>query len=97
MTVEKHVDGDCLTIAVDGAIDTVTAPELQREISLDGVKNLVFDISKVGYISSAGLRIFLNCQKSMLKTGGKMAVSGANESVMHVFAITGFTKIIHFV
>lgn len=97
MTVEKHVDGENLTVEVDGAIDTTTAPQLEQAVQLEGVKNLVFDISKVGYVSSAGLRVFLMCQKAMLKSGGKMSVSGANETVKQIFKITGFSKIIEFI
>lgn len=97
MKVEKIIDGDKLTVRIEGAIDTVTAPQLSAELDLTTVKELFFDISQVGYVSSAGLRVFLNCQKQMVKSGGSLSVSGANEAVQHIFKITGFSKIINFV
>lgn len=97
MKIDKKIEGCSLTISVEGKIDTQTAPQLQEELELSGVSDLVFDLSKVEYVSSAGLRIFLNAQKAMLKTGGKMMVRGANESVRKIFTITGFARIINLV
>ena len=68
MTINKTQNGDNLTIAVEGRLDTVTAPQLESEIrtSLDGITELTLDLSKLEYISSAGLRVLLSAQKAML-------------------------------
>ncbi len=95
MTITKTQENDKLTVKIDGRLDTTTAPQLEAELktALDGVKELVFDISDLAYISSAGLRVLLTAQKAMNKQG-KMVVSGANEAVMEIFEVTGFVDIL---
>ena len=96
MIINKTSENDKLTVAVEGRLDTTTAPQLEGELknSLDDVKELVFDISKLEYISSAGLRVLLSAQKVMNKQG-KMTVTGASESVMEIFEVTGFSEILN--
>lgn len=95
MTIEKTKEGQKLNIAVLGRLDTTTAPELEAELksSIGDAEELVFDFSKLEYISSAGLRVLLAAQKLMNKQG-KMLIRNANESVMEIFEITGFTNIL---
>ena len=92
MDIQKKLDGTTLTVTVTGHIDTVTAPQLESELSLDSVEELVFDISGVAYVSSAGLRVFLSAYKAMAKKRG-MAIVGAQPAVLDVFKITGFASI----
>ena len=96
MTINKNQENDKLTIKIDGRLDTTTAPSLEAELknSMDGVKELVFDISDLEYISSAGLRVLLTAQKTMNKQG-KMSVKGASEAVMEIFEVTGFVDILN--
>ncbi|MBQ7656929.1 MAG: STAS domain-containing protein [Clostridia bacterium] len=95
MTINKTQNGNALTIALEGRLDTTTAPELEQELkhSLDGVETLTFDFSKLDYISSAGLRVLLYAQKSMSGQGG-MKVTHVNEIVMEVFEVTGFADVL---
>ncbi|MBR5090079.1 MAG: STAS domain-containing protein [Ruminiclostridium sp.] len=95
MTINKTNSGTTLTIALEGRLDTSTAPELEAEVkaSVDGVTALIFDISGLEYISSAGLRVLLSTQKIMNKQGS-MKVRGANETVMEIFDVTGFVDIL---
>lgn len=97
MQIEKKLEGEKLTVKINEAINTTTAPVLASEVDLTSVNELVFDLADVNYVSSAGLRVFLNCQKILSGKGGRMFVTGANESVMNVFRITGFVKIIKFI
>ena len=96
MTINKKQDGSKLSIALEGRLDTTTAPELENELktSLDGISNLVFDLSALEYISSAGLRVLLSAQKTMNKQG-EMTVTGANETIMEIFEVTGFVDILN--
>ena len=96
MTITKKQENEKLTIAIGGRLDTTTAPQLETEIksSLDNIKELVFDIKELEYISSAGLRVLLTAQKTMNKQG-KMAVTGASETVMEIFEVTGFVDILN--
>ncbi len=95
MTITKTKNASSLTLSVEGRLETLTAPELEKVVKeeLDGVTELVFDLSKLEYISSAGLRVLLTAQKIM-NARGKMKITGANEIVQEVFDITGFTDIL---
>ncbi len=95
MNIIKEKNGASLTIALEGRLDTSTAPQLEQELSssLDGVSELVLNFEKLEYISSAGLRVLLSTQKTMNKQG-EMRLIGVTEAVREVFDITGFTDIL---
>ena len=96
MTIEKKVNGNALEIALEGRLDTMTAPELEAELnqSLGSVDSLTLDFSKLEYISSAGLRVLLSAHKVMSAKGG-MKVTNVNEIVQEVFEVTGFADILN--
>jgi anti-sigma B factor antagonist len=95
MNIQQTKNEKSLTIAVEGRLDTMTAPELEEVLknSLEGVETLTFDLGKLDYISSAGLRVLLSAQKTMNKQG-TMKVLHANEIVMEIFEVTGFSDIL---
>ena len=93
MKAEKIRDGAKLTMVVEGSIDTVTAPQLEAELETDGVTELTIDVSKVPYVSSAGLRVFLAAYKVMSAKGGSMKLAGAQPAVMDVLRIAGFAAV----
>ena len=95
MTITKHQNGTNLEIALEGRLDTTTAPELEAELnqSMPGAESLTLDFGKLEYISSAGLRVLLSAHKAMAQKGG-MKVIHANEIVMEVFEVTGFADIL---
>jgi len=91
MTINKIPDGTTITLEIVGRLDTVTAPQLEEELKSisEDVKKLVLDFAQLEYISSAGLRILLKTQKTMMKKG-QMIIRNANESIREVFELTGF-------
>lgn len=95
MTITKTKTDSTLTLALEGRLDTTTAPELEAELkqSLNGVTALVLDMKELAYLSSAGLRVILAAQKQMNKQGS-MVVRNVNETIMEVFEVTGFTDIL---
>jgi len=95
MTINKKLDGSSLTVALEGRLDTTTAPQLEKELSesLSGVTELTFDFETLDYISSAGLRVLLSAQKKMNKQGG-MKITHAGEAIMEIFEVTGFSDIL---
>ena len=95
MDIKKTKNDTTLTLAIEGRIDTTTAPQLEAELrsDIDGVTELYLDFTGVEYISSAGLRVLLSAQKLMSRQG-KMVLSHVNESVMEVFEVTGFSDIL---
>lgn len=94
MRIEKAKNKDRLVFNVEGRLDTINAEELEKIVknSIQGIKELVFDLDKLEYISSSGLRVFLFAQKIM-NIQGEMLVKNVNESVYMVFKLTGFTDI----
>lgn len=95
MTTEKRLDGTELTIKVSGRLDTTTSPQLEAELkqSIGGITKLVFDLSELEYLSSAGLRVLLSAHKTMDKQG-EMIVKNVNDAVNEIFEITGFIDIL---
>lgn len=95
MVINRTVNGKKLVIAVEGRLDTVTAPELEAEFSqsLGDAEELTLDLGKLDYMSSAGLRLLLLAQKTMMKKGG-MEVVNVNSTIMEIFEITGFSDIL---
>ena len=95
MNIKKSQNADVMKIALEGRLDTTTAPALEAEVkaSMDGVSHLVFDMEKLDYVSSAGLRVLLSAQKAMAKKGD-MKLINVNEIVMEIFEVTGFSDIL---
>ena len=95
MVIKKVLNGDELTVALTGELNSSSAPELELEMetALEGIKTLIFEFSELTYLSSAGLRVLLVMQKAMAKQG-KMIVRHANENIMDIFNITGFANIL---
>ncbi len=95
MTITKKQNGTNLEIALEGRLDTTTAPELEAELknSLNGVETLTMDFDKLAYISSAGLRVLLSAHKTMSTKGG-MKITHVSEIVSEVFEVTGFADIL---
>lgn len=95
MEILKTKNDTSLTVALEGRLDTTTAPTLEAELAepLDGVTDLVLDFAKLDYISSAGLRVLLATQKRMNKQG-TMTVKHVNSDIREVFEITGFSDIL---
>ena len=95
MTIQQIKNENALTVALEGRLDTMTAPELETTLktALEGVEELTFDFEKLDYISSAGLRVLLAGQKTMNRQGS-MKVVHANEIILEIFEVTGFSDIL---
>ncbi len=95
MTITKNQEGNKLTVALEGRLDTTTAPQLEEAFksSINGVEELALDLAKLEYMSSAGLRVLLAAQKVMNRQG-KMTVENVNETIQEVFEVTGFIDIL---
>lgn len=95
MIINQNANGILTTLEIIGRLDTTTAPELEVVVDnyLADTQELVLDFQGLEYISSAGLRVLLKAQKSMMKRG-KMKILNVNEAIMEVFEITGFSDIL---
>ena len=97
MEIKTTTEGDKLTIAVSGRVDTVTAPELESSLKFGSAKCVVIDLANVPYMSSAGLRLLLTAHKTMLGNGGELQVANVQSAVKEVLDITGFSDILNLV
>ncbi len=95
LNIIKTIKNNEADFVLEGRLDTVTAPELEKELkaSLDGVTELRIDFEKLDYISSAGLRVLLSAQKQMTKQG-TMTLHHVNQTIMEIFEVTGFSDIL---
>ena len=95
LNIVKSGAGETLTYALEGRLDTTTAPQLEAELkdALGGVKELDMDFEKLEYISSAGLRVLLATQKIMNQQG-KMVLKNVSDVINEIFEVTGFTDIL---
>ena len=95
MTITKNQNGTHLDLALEGRLDTTTAPQLEAELkqSVSGVTELTLDFAKLEYLSSAGLRVLLSAQKVMNKQGS-MVIRNVNETINEIFEVTGFADIL---
>ena len=95
LKIDKTVDNGKTKVALEGRLDTVTAPELEAALKevLPTATELTMDFEKLEYISSAGLRVLLSAQKKM-NAQGDMKVVHVGETIMEIFEVTGFSDIL---
>ena len=96
MTINVERDFELVTLEISGRLDTTTAPNLEsviNELSED-TKELIFDMSEVEYISSAGIRVLLGAYKKMNTNHGIMRIEKANDMVREVFEMTGLSQML---
>ena len=96
MTINVERDFELVALEITGRLDTTTAPNLEsaiNEVSQD-TKELIFDMSGVEYISSAGIRVLLGAYKKINSTQGKIRIEKANDMVREVFEMTGLLEML---
>ena len=95
MTIDVKKNGDEVTLAVVGRLDTLTSPALDKVVSeeCDGATVIIMDMKELEYISSAGLRVLLGTHKKMQRVGF-LRLTNVGESVMEVLEMTGFADIL---
>ncbi len=91
MEIEFKNENGSLTVKLIGKLDTMTAAKLEEELSkkINEVQEIIFDLEKLKYISSSGIRVLLTIKKKI----GNMKVLKPTEEVMEVFEITGLSDV----
>ena len=95
MIVNVQKEGTKLTVSAEGKLGATTAPELEKAVktNIDGVTELVFDLEKLDYMASAGLRVLLSSSKVMKKQG-TMKIINVTPTIMEVFTFTGLADVL---
>ena len=93
MTINKTVYNNVCTLFIEGRIDTLTAPELEQAFAdnADSCDKMIFDMSNVDYISSAGLRVVVVAHREMQKKDG-LVLKNLSKNVASIINLTGFNK-----
>ncbi|MCY4068150.1 MAG: STAS domain-containing protein [Acidimicrobiaceae bacterium] len=95
INVERH-EG-VVVIGAEGRIDSSNSREFHSGIEAaiaDDDQGVVVDFERVSYISSAGMRVILLLAKTLKNKGTELALCSMQESVLEIFTISGFDKII---
>ena len=98
MTINQNQNNETLVLEPEGRLDTITAPELEAVVEKipENVKELVVDMDKLEYISSAGLRVILSAHKLMCEgRSGTMHVRNVCDGIMEIFDMTGFSDVLN--
>ena len=97
MTINVERDFELVTLEITGRLDATTAPKLESAIYdlSEDTKELIFDMSDVEYISSAGIRVLLGAYKKMNSTNGKIRIEKVNDLVREVFEMTGLSDMLN--
>ncbi len=98
MNISKTNNGTEMTAELIGEVDATNVTEIEETLlkEMQGVTDMTFDLEKLEYISSAGLRVLLQMQK-MMKSQGNMTIRNVNEDIMEIFKVTGFVRLLHIV
>ena len=96
MKLSNRKTNDFCIIDIDGRIDTTNFNEFEKEVtkSIDACQiNIVLNCSKMSYISSSGLRVFLIAHEKIENLGGKLYLCALQPTIREIFDISGFSKI----
>lgn len=95
MTTNVSFENDVYTVAVTGRIDTLTSPELEQAfLEIEPKANkVIFDLTGVEYISSAGMRVIVAVHRKMTPKGG-LVLRGLTKNVRTIINLTGFDKVL---
>ncbi|MCG8686950.1 MAG: STAS domain-containing protein [Desulfobacterales bacterium] len=97
MKLETVMQGNACVIRIKERLDATTAPELERHMEdtiEKGNHKIVFDLTQLEYVSSAGLRIFLVVAKKLKALKGEMSLAGLQGNIKEVVEISGFPSIL---
>ncbi len=79
-------------VELDGDIDASTAPSVQEKILplAEPGSKILLDMTKVPYMSSAGLRVLLSVYRQASAQDGKLVLVGLSEEIQDTMSVTGF-------
>lgn len=87
-----------ISVDIDGRLDTANAIDFEQlTIHLHGLKNtrIEIDCSRMVYICSMGLRVFISLLKSAQKNNTALILRGMRPDIREVFEMTGFSSLFH--
>ncbi len=96
MNLDLETRGDIAIVRPVGRLDSASSPELERAVLErleEGCQRLVFDLGRLDYVSSAGVRVILLAGKKLRAAQGKLVLAGMGDAVRDVFEMSGFLSL----
>ncbi len=93
MNIEIKEQNGGYTAEMIGRLDTPAAVQAAKDfqpLMEQADKVITLDCTKLDYISSSGLRLFLSLRKETAAKGGKVIIENINDEIKKVFMMTGF-------
>ena len=99
LNITKEENGNEVTLILEGKVDTTASPALSEEVEplMEAYDTIIFDLKDVLYVSSSGLRIFLDTDKKMIDTNKTVKFKNVPDPVMEIFDMTGFAGVLNFI
>jgi anti-anti-sigma factor len=97
MNIAKIENEDVVCLKIDGRLDAKTAADAEATVKgllKEGRRKLLFDLSQMDYISSAGLRVILMAVKELRSKQGKVVLCRLTPYVKEIFDVSNFASII---
>lgn len=97
--VDFEVMNQCLVVRLYEELDHHNSISLREEsdkiIAGKYIKDIIFDFTDSEFMDSSGIGVIMGRYKKVIFAGGKVAVTGVNQSVDRIFRLSGLYKIIH--
>lgn len=96
LSISRLTSSDPIILKIEGRIDGLTSKQIQTEIDdilNSGVKNLIFDLADLNYLSSSGIRVFIEAMKKINKVGGQLYLVSLSRHIVEVLKISGLTPL----
>jgi anti-anti-sigma factor len=96
MQIKEEKQGDVMIVTIDDHLDTASAPGFETRLlgMIDeGERQVLIDCGPLEYVNSAGLKVFLLAAKKLETLGGKFMLCALAPSVLMIFEMIGFTRI----
>lgn len=93
MKIAEKKQGSIVIFQVEGRLDSTTSPDLEKKILgaiTEGSHDVVLDLSLLEYLSSAGIRLLVQCHKELEKQAGHIVLSAVPKPIENILYITGF-------
>jgi anti-anti-sigma factor len=97
MDIAHVKEGEISIITINGRLDAATAPVADKTVKkiLEGdCLRMLFDFSKLDYLSCGGLRVILKATKELRRKGGQIVLCSHSNLVREIFEISGFNSVV---
>jgi anti-sigma B factor antagonist len=95
-SIHKSTEQGLSVLSLEGYLDAHTAPEFEKAVQAEfeaGRVRMVVECTRLSYISSAGLGVFMSFIEEIRTAGGDIKICGLAPKVFQVFDILGFSAL----